>query len=153
MKDKVKILDTEYTIQLLHEEDDPKLKECDGYTDYTTRRIVVCDRRSNDPMQVEKPEVIIEKVARHEMVHAFLFESGLDTNSWANNEEIVDWIAIQFPKMREAFDEVFSDEQRVRDCRDCKYYDTDLREEPCKHCNGRYWHDKWEAKDNVSKSD
>jgi len=90
MKDKVKILDTEYSIQLLHEEDDPKLKECDGYTDYTTRRIAVCDRRSNDPMQVEKPEVIIEKVARHEMVHAFLSESGLGVNSWADNEEIVD---------------------------------------------------------------
>lgn len=110
MKDKVKILDTEYSIQLLREEDDPKLKEADGYTDVTTRRIVVCDRRSNDVMQVDEPSVIIENVARHEMVHAFLYESGLGANSWADNEEIVDWIAIQFPKMQEAFDEVFSEE-------------------------------------------
>ena len=153
MKDKVKILDTEYSIQLLHEEDDPKLKECDGYTDFTSKKIVVCNRRSDDKMQVENPEIIIAKVARHEMVHAFLSESGLGVNSWADNEEVVDWIAIQFPKMREAFDKVFREETEDRDCCDCKYYDTDLREEPCKSCTGRYWHDKWEAKDNVSESD
>lgn len=110
MKDKAKILDTEYTIQLLHEEDDPKLKECDGYTDLTSKKIIVCNRCSDDKMQVENPEVVIEKVVRHEMIHAFLSESGLGVNSWADNEEIVDWIAIQFPKMQKAFDEVFSEE-------------------------------------------
>lgn len=36
----------------------------------------------------------------------FLFESGLDSESWGRNEEIVDWIANQFPKMMKAFDEV-----------------------------------------------
>ena len=46
---------------------------------------------------------------RHEVVHAFLEESGLSDCSlrpemaWARNEEMVDWIAIQFPKMLEAF--------------------------------------------------
>lgn len=160
MKDKVKILDTEYSIQLLHEEDDPKLKECDGYTDFTSKKIVVCDRRSDDKMQVENPEIIIAKVARHEMVHAFLSESGLGVNSWADNEEIVDWIAIQFPKMREAFDKVFSEETESggstmyrrgftedRDCCDCKYFDTDLKEEPCISCCKGDWQDKWETKE------
>lgn len=42
---------------------------------------------------------------RHEIVHAYLFESGLTecsgaVNSWAINEEMVDWIASQFPKMK-----------------------------------------------------
>lgn len=48
-------------------------------------------------------------VMRHEIVHAFLYESGLDVCSkgaWAKNEEMVDWIAIQFPKMMVAFHEV-----------------------------------------------
>ena len=40
--------------------------------------------------------IVGKKVIRHELVHAFLFESGLSVNSWADNEEIVDWIAIQF---------------------------------------------------------
>ena len=105
MKDaSVKILDEKYIIQVRHEEQDPKLKECDGYTDTTIKRIVICDRRSDNKMQVENPEVVIGKVLRHEMVHAFLYESGLGVNSWADNEEIVDWIAIQFPKMETAFD-------------------------------------------------
>lgn len=43
---------------------------------------------------------------RHELVHAFLFESGLSVNSWADNEEIVDWIAIQFPKLQAGFNAV-----------------------------------------------
>ena len=34
----------------------------------------------------------------------FLFESGLAENSeWAQNEEMVDFFAIQFPKLMEAF--------------------------------------------------
>lgn len=37
---------------------------------------------------------------------AFLFESGLGADSWGINEEIVDWIAYQFPKMAEAFGKV-----------------------------------------------
>ena len=47
------------------------------------------------------------KVIRHELTHALLFESGLSNDSsWAENEEVVDWIAIQFPKMIKAFEEV-----------------------------------------------
>jgi hypothetical protein len=42
---------------------------------------------------------------RHELVHAFLFESGLHNDSWAANEAAVDWIANQFPKILKAFQE------------------------------------------------
>ena len=41
---------------------------------------------------------------RHEIIHAFLCESGLAENSdWATNEELVDWIAIQAPKLIKAW--------------------------------------------------
>lgn len=46
---------------------------------------------------------------RHEIVHAFLNESGLRDNcaipqiSWPHNEEMVDWIASQGPKIFEAW--------------------------------------------------
>ena len=43
------------------------------------------------------------KVIRHELLHAVLFESGLSCNSWGENEEIVDWFAIQFPKLEALF--------------------------------------------------
>ena len=45
---------------------------------------------------------------RHEIVHAFFFESGLSSNTraWAENEEMVDWIAIQAPKIFKVFQEL-----------------------------------------------
>ena len=40
---------------------------------------------------------------KYEITHAFLAESGLRGNcDWADNEEMVDWIAIQLPKMYKA---------------------------------------------------
>ena len=52
-----------------------------------------------------------KQVLRHEIVHAFLFESGLDINSnkseeWARNEEMIDWLAIQFHKIEKVFKEL-----------------------------------------------
>jgi len=52
---------------------------------------------------MEDLEKYRKQVIRHELVHAFLFESGLDASSWGKNEEIVDWIAIQSLKLFEAF--------------------------------------------------
>lgn len=49
---------------------------------------------------------------RHEVIHAFLNESGLQWNSfapenaWAKNEEMVDWIAIQAPKIFKVYQEL-----------------------------------------------
>ena len=48
---------------------------------------------------------------RHEIVHAFFNESGLMDSAfaydgaWAKNEEMVDWLAIQIPKIYKAFEE------------------------------------------------
>ena len=58
----------------------------------------------------ERKKAQNDVVIRHEIIHAFLFESGLaqntnDVESWAMNEEMVDWLAIQFPKLLKAFKE------------------------------------------------
>lgn len=45
-----------------------------------------------------------KEVMRHELIHAFFSEAGLD--DYSNNEQLVNWIAIQFPKMTEVFMEV-----------------------------------------------
>lgn len=42
------------------------------------------------------------EVLRHEAIHAFFSESGLDC--YSNNEELVDWIANQFPKIYKEFE-------------------------------------------------
>lgn len=103
---KVNVLGREYEIVIGEEKDYPHLKEANGYCDFTIGRIVV------EKMEVEEDTwqdmvFYTNKVIRHELVHAFLHESGLAVNSdWAYNEELVDWIAIQLPKMAEVFEEI-----------------------------------------------
>lgn len=44
------------------------------------------------------------RVLRHEILHAFIFECGLDTeNSWARNEEMIEFFALQSYKIATVF--------------------------------------------------
>nr|DAG40445.1 MAG TPA: peptidase [Caudoviricetes sp.] len=103
-KQSVKILGTKYTVELIKECKDPKFKEADGYIDPTIFLIrVALFERSNSTIQ--DTVKYLKKIMRHELIHAYLFESGLaecsvSVNNWAQNEEMVDWIARQFPKMK-----------------------------------------------------
>lgn len=104
---KVKILGTEYEIVKNAEEKDyPQLKKCDGFTDFSIKKIVVADF-DKDESSIDDLEWYKNKVLRHEIVHAFVHESGLAENcDWARNEEMTDWIALQFEKMLDVFKEV-----------------------------------------------
>lgn len=106
---KVNVLGTEYEIITgVDEDSDSKLAKrgADGYCDNTTKKIVVAKFEDSDFTQ-EDLKVYEKDVIRHELVHAFLFESGLDASAeWAVNEEIVDWIALQFPKMAKIFNDL-----------------------------------------------
>lgn len=107
---KVNVLGTEYTIHISNEKTYPLLKEIDGYTDTSIKAIIVDDCNHTTPDSKQDLERYRRSVIRHEIIHAFLYESGLDANAngvecWATNEEMVDWLAIQFPKMLKAFRE------------------------------------------------
>ena len=103
---KVKILGTEYEIVMDAEEKDyPILKDADGYADFTIKKIVV-KKLIQDGESYEDLELWQRKTLRHEIIHAFLYESGLWQNSfkdWARNEEMTDWIALQFEKILGVF--------------------------------------------------
>lgn len=103
---KINILGTEYTLTVCSEAEDNRLNGFDGLTDETTKELLVesYEQNSDDPNSKRNLQIQINKVKRHEIIHAFLFESGLAENSvWAQNEEMVDFFAIQFPKLLEAF--------------------------------------------------
>lgn len=59
----------------------------------------------------KKTRELMKKAAlRHEIIHAFLYESGLNENSepceaWGTNEEMVEWLAVQGPKIYQAWKE------------------------------------------------
>lgn len=104
---KVNILGTEYTIIECGIEDDKNLKDMDGYCDKTTKKIVVSTPTPDSDLGDWK--VYRNKIMRHEIIHAFLFESGLHENfehkQWGHEETFIDWVAVQFPKMFKAFEE------------------------------------------------
>ena len=117
MKDKfsgkVHILGTEYDIEVCSREEDPELEGLSGYCKYYDKYISILDFDSV-PDYAEQSEKMRNdaqrEVLRHEITHAFLMESGLQdetsgTDCWSSNEEMIDWIALQGPKMVDAWKE------------------------------------------------
>lgn len=109
---KIKILDSIYSLYYKTKQEDKMLETRDGYTDnYLKRIVVVKDKEFSDNWDQKAIEIYKKKVLRHEIIHAFLYESGLDVNSnkcysWAENEEMVDWFAIQSPKLFNIYKEL-----------------------------------------------
>lgn len=102
----INILGTPYEVIEQSETENPKLEEADGICEQYSKKIVIGDffREPRDKMTVERLEDYRKKVLRHEIIHAFLGESGLrECSSWAESEEMVDWWAIQFEKIYQAF--------------------------------------------------
>ncbi len=103
---KADVLGTEYEINITNADNEPYLNDMDGYCDETTKTIVV-DEMKPDSHSKKDLKDYQNKVLRHEIIHAFLFESGLAGSSpWARNEEMVDWIASQFPKIKKVFEDL-----------------------------------------------
>lgn len=104
---KINILGAAYTLTITSKSQDARLKDADGICDETVKELLVENYADSegDPTCKKNLAVQIRKNKRHEIIHAFLFESGLAENSsWAQNEEIVDFFAIQFPKLVDAFE-------------------------------------------------
>lgn len=102
---KVNVLGTKYTIYTgTTEADKPFIKDNDGVTDFTTKEIFIAELDDGNPMNMQEMQHYGKRTLRHEIIHAILFESGLDHNSrWGRDEELIDWIAIQFPKLLDIF--------------------------------------------------
>ena len=110
---KINVLGTDYEVILnAKEEDYPNLEDADGYCDFTVKKIVVAEMLDDDTGS--NVEYYQQKVIRHEIVHAFMYESGLDVCSeWGRDETLIDWIAIQSPKMTKLFDELYSEDDNL----------------------------------------
>ena len=106
---RVSILGSAYNILIIEEDDYRYSRDADGWCDPQVKEILLFNYRQSK----ESVKDLVDyqrKVLRHEIVHAFLYESGLWQNSyrskcWAKNEEMIDWMAIQMPKIYEAFKE------------------------------------------------
>jgi hypothetical protein len=104
----VNILGTTYKIIYQTRKENESLISARGYCEFYTKEIFVDKQLFMDNKKGEYSEGFKDlykmgyEVLRHEIIHAFVFESGLWNNcSWATNEEMTDWLALQFPKLNE----------------------------------------------------
>ena len=113
----IRILGEEYQLIITNEKEEPRLREIGGFCDNTSKKCVVRDFVHEESTLLDKDNLAIEvqQNIRHEIVHAFLLESGLDANSgWADNEELVDWIALQGPKIYKVWQEAGAVEDNLK---------------------------------------
>lgn len=107
---KVNVLGVDYKISFRSIAEDETFEICDGYCDWTTKDIVVRVEPEVEKGSLKDMKCYVNKVLRHEIVHAFLFESGLaessgETDAWAKSEAMVDWFARQGMKIFKAWKE------------------------------------------------
>lgn len=103
----VNILGQNYLIKETTEKETPAIKGSWGICDSSIHCIFI-DRTvdPNDTRNIANLAYHFNKVLRHEIVHAFLNESGLMENARFDDEhfeQMVDWIAIQFPKLVQVY--------------------------------------------------
>ena len=101
---KINVLGTEYSL-IIDKSDYLKNINADGeHREYektiTIRQLSGFLDRESTP---EAKEVRKKEVLRHEIIHAFFSESGLD--NYNGDEQLVNWLAIQFPKMQKVFEQ------------------------------------------------
>ena len=109
----INVLGSEWTI--VYKDLDPAFDVAKGFKDDGARRITIQNLQidDDDPLAFDLASQAVDqkRILRHEIIHAFLFESGLadDSNSadaWAVNEEMVDWFARQAPKIYKVYKEL-----------------------------------------------
>ena len=112
---KVNVLGTEYTIEIHKVSEDETLSKNSyaGYCCCDIPLIVIADLNEKEHFEFQnekEKENYFKACLRHEIVHAFLNESGLKdnfehANRMGHEETIIDWFAIQFPKILKAYQE------------------------------------------------
>ena len=106
----VNILGTPYTVEMRYKKDDPRLTGC-GYHNFREKLIVIEPALEKDGFSRTMAFNLEHEELRHEILHAYLMESGLGYDSfnaarWAINEEMIDWFAMQSPKIFKTYKEL-----------------------------------------------
>lgn len=113
----INILGTEYVLHICPESKDERFGNfgCTGFCDHSTKELFVSNfiEFKNKDISVSDIRYVIRTSIKHEMVHAFMYESGLGED-WEHKdvgqeETVVDWIARQLDKMNTAADKVMEE--------------------------------------------
>jgi hypothetical protein len=98
----ISILGQDYDYGEVDAKSDIRMVDMDGYCDGYGKIIRINNSyNSNIPTSISDLEAYKRQVRRHEVIHAFFEESGLE--EFKGDELLVEWIAKQFPKMEKVF--------------------------------------------------
>lgn len=116
MRKTVMILGTKYTIEIHKISEDDTLQDNTwaGYCCSEIPLIVIADLDDDEHFHFRderEKDNYFKSSLRHEIIHAFLNESGLKDNyehasKMGHDETMVDWLAIQFPKILEVYQQL-----------------------------------------------
>ena len=100
----IDILGAKYKLYFKKVKEDKTLKGLNGYCDYEMKIIVVSKKLT------EKHFTLAKKTIVHEIIHAFIYESGIinypDIVSWTRSEQCVDFFAMHYTKMFNLYKEL-----------------------------------------------
>jgi len=103
-KKKINILGTEYKI--VHYKKHNFQENADGECFIYDKKIKIrkASKMLSDECNEHEKRERYKEVLRHEITHSILFESGM--SEYSRDENLVEWIAIKFPKLLELFKKV-----------------------------------------------
>jgi hypothetical protein len=139
----IDVLGSIYAIELRDLKDDEQLKDVAGYCSFNGHKMII--RQDQDYFKGKTEEWITNDICctiRHEIIHAFIYESGLDqctfsyAGAWARNEEMIDWLAIQSPKIFKIFAEmdlIIHHQERLHETKSEKALSEKIKEEDKKY--------------------
>lgn len=90
------VLGTTYT--LYYDDSITADHDANGLAELYSKKIIVSLHGYNDDEAFESIEDYYKKVLRHELMHAFFHEMGLD--NYCRDEILVDSLALQLPKIK-----------------------------------------------------
>lgn len=97
---KINILGQDYDLLIKSDEEFPKFvsADADGMAELYDKKLLISkEGATSSERTFDNLEAYTDKVIRHEIVHAYFHEAGL--NDYCRDEMLVDWLAIQLPKM------------------------------------------------------
>ena len=110
---KIAVMGTDFDITYTTEEDDPTIKGKSGVCYSLLHKIkidqwIYLDDADGSVSETEKASKLLSLLAilRHEVMHAFFFQSGLDTQcSFAVDEMLIDWLSLKMPEIVDVMNE------------------------------------------------
>lgn len=107
---KIDILGNKYTIKHAEKEAVKDFRDeiADAFCDCTSREIVI--RNIKDDEDIGNKQNYINRLLRHEVIHAYMFECGLGAEiphpQTGHDEAMIDWFARMAPRIMQTFIEL-----------------------------------------------